>query len=54
MKKRWDGYNEGYGFRNRPKEKIKIQLQHLVNGKWVKFDSNEYMNEYYYEFTDDK
>ncbi len=27
MKKRWDGYNEGYGFQNRPKEKIKVQLQ---------------------------
>ena len=31
MKKRWDGYNQE-GYKNRPKEKIRVQLQYFDNG----------------------
>lgn len=50
MKKRWDGYNQE-GYKNRPKEKIRVQLQHFDNGSntWKKFEQDGYMNWYYYE-----
>ena len=55
MKKRWDGYNQE-GYKNRPKEKIIVQLQYFDNGSntWKKFEQDGYMNWYYYETTDSK
>lgn len=54
MKKRWDGHNsKGEG--NRPKEKIQIQLQRLINvngqDKWVEYNPS---STYFQNSTDDK
>ena len=55
MKKRWDGHNSG-GYRNRPKEKIKIQLQRWNGSQWVEYtddyNGENYYNWCYYEVTD--
>ena len=51
MKKRWDGYNQE-GYKNRPKEKIIVQLQKFNGSSWEKFEQDGYMNWYYYETTD--
>ncbi len=46
MKKRWDGYNGGDGYKNRPKEKIRVQLQWLnpLTNKWERFEGQRIKN----------
>ncbi len=55
MKKRWDGHNAS-GYDNRPKEKIKIQLQRLKDGKWVEYKPEDFGETYtfkcYFEVVD--
>lgn len=51
FKKRWDGYNEN-GYKNRPLEKIRIQLQRLKDGKWVEYNSENFPDDNY-DFTCD-
>lgn len=50
FKKRWDGYNEN-GYKNRPLEKIRIQLQRLKDGKWVEYKPADFGETY--DFTCD-
>lgn len=56
MKKRWDGHNAS-GYDNRPKEKIKIQLQRLnSSGQWVEYKPEDFGETYtfkcYFEVVD--
>lgn len=56
MKKRWDGHNSK-GWDNRPKEKIRVQLQWLNNqNQWVRYtgqnSANGYDASFYYNVYD--